>query len=107
MFSKTTLKKLSKVRLLDIVDLVKEKSPVMYQLLSYASRAPYSKQPVNDFAICIYIYMAIAIIVKERNSKASIFQKVISSLLYAGHAAKYTVSSNYRNSIQGRQEKIS
>ncbi len=63
---------------------MKEKAPILYRFLSLASRSPLSKKPVNDFAVC----MAIAIIVRERNYKASIFQKVVSSLLYTGHSAK-------------------
>ena len=48
------------------------------------SRSPGSKRPLNYSAVC----MAIAIILKQRYTRASLFQKIVSSILYAGHAAK-------------------
>ena len=79
-----SMNKLSKVNLKEIVDVIKVSAPTLYRFLSFASRSPWSKKPVNSFAIC----MAIAIVVRERDNKAALFQKVVSSLLYAGHSAK-------------------
>lgn len=84
LFTKTNIKNITSFDLKKVITLVEKKAPTFFRFMCATSRSPGSKRPLNYSAVC----MAIAIILKQRYTRASLFQKIVSSILYAGHAAK-------------------
>ena len=67
----------------NVMDEIKRHMPVLYQLLRKCMETPSERENTDKL-----IGVIISILAKHRRPQSSLFQKIVSLLLYSGHCSK-------------------